>query len=153
MRRLILSWIRGNKQVKHSAIQISQISDRLIKIFFFIPDHLSRKPRSLQKVDRWKATEFRQFLLYTEKNALKDILRRDLYDHFLTLNIAITILVNPFAVRKHKDYAHKLLQYFVTTCHDLYGKEYIVYNIHSLVYLTADAHLYGSLDNCSAFPF
>lgn len=28
-----------------------------------------------------------------------------------------------------------------------------VYNVHGLVHLSGDAHMFGSLDNISAFPF
>ena len=106
-------------------------------------------------VDRWKATEYRQFLLYAGKIVLKDILRKDLYDHFMSLSVAITILVSPHTARSHslRMYAHDLLAYFISQGSTLYGAEFLVYNVHSLVHLTAEVESYGSLDECLAFPF
>ena len=46
-------------------------SEKLLELKPFVHCTFSRKPRSLMDVDRWKATEFRQFLLYRGKIALK----------------------------------------------------------------------------------
>ena len=48
-----------------------------------------RKAQSLDNIERCKATELRQILLYTGKIIFKDILNSEYYEHFLTLNIAI----------------------------------------------------------------
>jgi hypothetical protein len=40
-------------------------SAKLLKIKYYIPREFSRLPRNLSDVDRFKATEFRQLLLYT----------------------------------------------------------------------------------------
>lgn len=87
----------------------------------------ARKPRSLLNIDRWKATEFRQFLLYTGKIALKGILNSDLFDHFMTFSVAISILVSPQLAMQQWMYAHELLKYFVRQGRNLYGVEFLVY--------------------------
>jgi hypothetical protein len=53
------------------------------------------------------------------------------------------------------DEARELLHRFVTTAtsEDLYGRGFMVYNIHSLLHITDDAKHFGSLNNCSCFPF
>ena len=45
--------------------------------------------------ERWKATEFKLFLLYTSPVALKDKIAKELYDNFLLLSVAIHLLANP----------------------------------------------------------
>ena len=80
-------------------------------------------------VDRWKATEFRQFWLYTGKIALKGVLRPDLYEHFLVLSVASSILVCPSLAQSFKDYAKQLMKLFVEQSKLLYGDEFIVYNV------------------------
>ena len=80
MRRLLLLWMRGKgpRRIKMSAQNIDDISTRLIQLSEFVPKTFARKPRGLNQIDRWKATEFRQFLIFTGKIALKEFLRQDL---------------------------------------------------------------------------
>lgn len=94
MKKLILIWLRGKHEVKISAGQAEEISVKVIVLKPFIPSLFGRKPRGLNEIDRWKATEYRQFLLYTGKLVLDGILRPDLYVHFLCLSIASSILVS-----------------------------------------------------------
>ena len=84
MKRLLLLWLRGKiRDFKLSAQNKDQISFKLLQLRKAIPRLFARKSRSLDDIDRWKATEYRQFLLYTGKIVLKDILRPELYSHFM----------------------------------------------------------------------
>lgn len=153
MKKLLLMWIRGKRDVKISAGQVEEISLKLTGLKPCIPSQFARKPRGLAEIDRWKATEFRQFLLYTGKIVLNGILRTDLYEHFMCLSIASCVLISPTLAQTHRQYAHELLVYFVGQAAILYGSEFLVYNVHSMVHLAAEVEEYGSLDACSAFPF
>ena len=106
-------WIKGKKETRLATRHVDEISKKLLEIEQFVPREFVRKPRGLQDIDRWKATEFRQFLLYTGELVLKGTLRNDLYSHFMTLSVALYILVSPRLVQAHKDYVHQLLVYFV----------------------------------------
>jgi len=94
VKRLIQFWLRGSKNVRLSAENINTVSHYLIAIKPCIPSEFARKPRSLHDVDRWKATEFRQFLLYTGIVVLKSVMAPTFYNHFLSLSIAIRILTD-----------------------------------------------------------
>ena len=59
-----------------------------------MPSEFARQPRQLSEMDRWKATEFRQFLLYTGPVALHGILHTDVYKHFLVLSVAVLLLLD-----------------------------------------------------------
>ncbi|GBO17289.1 hypothetical protein AVEN_200092-1 [Araneus ventricosus] len=63
MRKLLISWCRGPLNVHLCSRDIDILSNRLVSYSRNIPDELPRKPRSLREIDRWKATEFRMFLL------------------------------------------------------------------------------------------
>ena len=77
-KRFLLAWIRGKKEVRISSTQAQEISQRLLSLKHCIPNIFARKPRGLEEVDWWKATEYRQFLLYTGKIVLKGILSEDM---------------------------------------------------------------------------
>lgn len=141
------------KRKKLSAGQIAEISRKLLVLKAFIPKSFARKPRRLEEIDRWKATELRQFLLYSGKLVLRGTLRQELYDHFMTFSIAMCILACPRIAQMHSEYAHNLLKYFVGQAHILYGKEFLVYNVHCLLHIASDVEQFGSLDNFSAFRF
>ena len=72
-------------------------------------------------IDRWKATEFRLFLLYTVFFSLIDILPQDLYDHFMQYFVALTILVSQRLSQEYLGYASDLLRSFVQHHHIIYG--------------------------------
>jgi hypothetical protein len=153
MRKLLLTWLRGKREVRLSHAQICEINARLLAMKSFIPNIFSRQPHSLDEVDRWKATEFRLFMVYTGKIVLRGILEKSLYQHFLTFSIALSILVSPSLSIQHKNYAHELLQHFVGKCKDLYGSEFLVYNVHSMTHIANEAEEFGCLDRCSSFAF
>ncbi|XP_076314937.1 uncharacterized protein LOC143227367 [Tachypleus tridentatus] len=136
-----------------SAQLINKASTRLLYIRKDMPSVFARKPRSCEKLKYWKATELRQFLLHTRKFVLKGLSKYNLYDHFVVLSIAVSILVSPNLVQVHINYAAKLLTYFVKQAKCLYGPIFLVYNVHNLLHIADDARELGVLDAFSAFPF
>jgi hypothetical protein len=153
MRRLLLAWMRGSLSCRLPASSVLVISKKLVKLRSYIPSEFARKPRSLSEIDRWKATEFRQFLLYTGLVVLTGILPTHLLCHFNLLSVAIRLLVSRSLCAYYCNYAQQLLIAFVQQVEQLYGVEFLVYNVHSLIHIPDDAKLYGKLDNISAFPF
>ena len=55
------------------------ISDTLLRFKMIMAKELARNGRSLQEVDRWKATEFCTFLLYSGIVSLKGMLSAAMY--------------------------------------------------------------------------
>jgi len=156
VRRMINFWKSGDKIVRLSSGQILQISERLVALKDFIPSDFARKPRSLVELDRWKATELRMFLLYTGPIVLKGVLSQELYKHFLSLTVSISILLLGNAEKRRHlvHYACQLLHHFVSNSDSMYGPTFLVYNVHNLLHISDDVQFFDtSLDGVSAFPF
>lgn len=95
MRKLLTTWKDGTRSFgKLRNTDICSLSATMENISSYWPSEFNRKPRSLVNLDRWKATEFRQFLLYIGPVYLKNILPRYMYDHFLFFSVAISLLVS-----------------------------------------------------------
>ena len=153
VKRLLLLWLRGPLQCRLGSQDVNKISESLVSLKNYIPCEFTRKPRSLNVIDRWKATEFRQFLLYTGPLVLFKVVHRNLYKNFMLLSVAIHILLNDRLCEMYGTFAHDLLVAFVTHFGQIYGTDMLVYNVHGLVHLSSDASKYGNLDNISSFPF
>lgn len=151
VKRLLQFWIKGKMNIRLKPHQIAVLSSRLLKIQ--ICKEFARVPRGVETVDHWKATEFRQFLLYTGVVILQEVLPKRLYMHFLCLSTAIRILLDDELSLKLIDYAQRLLIYFVKEYSSIYGGEYISFNVHNLIHLCSDVRNFGPLDNFSAFKY
>lgn len=78
-----------------SSTQVSLIPSKLLAVRMYIPSEFARKPRGIDERLRWKATELRQFLLYTGPVVLKDVLAPEVYQNFMLLSVSIYILASP----------------------------------------------------------
>lgn len=152
-RKLLHLWLKGRRLTRFSPSMIKELSRVLLTFTRHVPCEFNRKQRSMEDVERWKATEFRQFLLYTGPVSLKGIVPTQVYNNFMLLSVGITILLNVSLCAELADYAHGILVLFVDHCSKLYGKQHVTYNMHGLVHLSQDAKMYGVLDNISCFPF
>ncbi|XP_072142708.1 uncharacterized protein [Dermacentor andersoni] len=151
-KKLILLWLRGPLPHRLPSTSIERMSKWLLALARTHCEEFARRPRSLREIDRWKATELRCFLLYLGPCVLRGILSKNLYNHFLILHTAITILSSPSLCREYCSYAKELLVCFVSSFQSHYGKHTLSYNVHSLVHLADDVLRYGPLDSFSAFP-
>lgn len=121
-----------------------------------MPSEFALQRRGLHEMDRWKATELCQFLLYAGPMVLKTVVSPERYKHLLSLTAAMSILLeSDDRIRNaYLQYAHELIKHFVPSCAVLYGKTFPVYNVHGLNHLHEDAsHFNCSLNGISCFPF
>lgn len=107
--------------------QRQEISNRLVSLKNYIPSDFSRK------------------LIYSGPIVFFNILPQNLYQHFLCLHVAITILIDPIlcADVAHLNVAEELLIHFVEDFENLYGRENVTHNIHNLLHIVIDVKLYG----------
>ena len=130
----------------------SKTSDCLVQSSSHFPSEFLRKMHSLAEVDRWKATEFRSFLLYCGPVVLKSHLCKDLYEDFPCLFVSVYIFLSPTLCTALCDSAEQLLLYFVGKFKTICGSEHLLYSVRSLIHLADDVRHFGPLQNVLAFP-
>lgn len=152
--KLIHLWLsKGNLNVRIRGQKIKELDSSLISFKNMITCDFPRKPRGLtNEINRWKATEFKQFLLYTGPIVLKNILSKRCYINFLCLHISIQILVSP-KLSNLVGYSNELLTFFILVFCNIYGSKWSSHNVHALQHISDDYNKFEPLDNISAFPF
>lgn len=137
MKKLLSAWVHGkySRFSKLSATAIACMSRRLEKFKNYCPSDFARRPRSLDMCMKYKAIEFRQFLLYTGPVVTCGILQQEVYIHFLFLHVAIRILTCASPSEAYLNLADYVLKKFVIRSENLYGPTFISYNVHSLIHL------------------
>ena len=156
MKRVIQYLKNGPRRCRISANQMQQISNRLESYKGKLPSEMARQPRDFKEIKTCKAREFRVFLLYSGVVVLKGIVDQQYYVHFLTLCVAMRIMLNPNSEQRNNflDYAKKLMIYFVRKSVELYTERFCSYNVHSLIHLHEDVlHFDTDLHTISCFPF
>lgn len=145
--------VDGDLRGKLPPRDLQVISDNITSVSQTQPVEFQRKCRPLKEFANFKATEFRSLILYILPIVTKDILPDDKYQNILILHAALIILIDPVLAKTHAQVAHKMLQSFVRTYAEIYGRRHVIYNVHSLLHMVDDVMVFGSLDNYSAFPF
>jgi len=157
VKKLILLWLdiikKSPLSIRLPSKKVQTISNYLFLCKPFITSDFTRPPRGLNEVLRWKATEYRLFILYTGPTVLQGVLNEDCYSHFICLHVCIRILLTPGIENGLLNFCEKVLTYFVDKFGKLYGKQFISHNVHGLLHITDDYKKYGALDQCSCFPF
>jgi len=109
----------------------------------------ARIPNDINDYRTFKATEFRQIMMYTGAYIFKNIVGQAVYNNFMIFNILMRLLSCHKTVYIQNDYAENLAKYFLKTFCDVYGNGNVSYNVHSLSHLVKDAKKYGVVDNFS----
>lgn len=155
-KRLVRLWSTNGPRKVRFLVGYNQLmmSKYINEIRPHIPREFSRKPRAIKDFAKWKATEFRLFLLYIGPFCLMTVLRTDdmTLQNFIVLQVAIRVLCM-FDAPECVEYAGKLLKYFVRQFGAIYGTEFISYNVYSLSHFAKNAETYGLLDTFGAFIF
>lgn len=156
-KRLLTIWT-GDWSKKHYQHRLgtwdkTQLEKRLRRIRHSYPEEFHRITITLKYPKQLKANELRTILLYTGPVLFKGILSSEKYIHFLYLHLAIRILCSPTLSKTYSHLARSSLQYFAFQFGEIYGKNHLIYNVHSLIHIVDDCEIHGTLDSSSAFPF
>lgn len=139
----------------HGKLSISQknLLSTDIKVFNkSLPYEFKRKLRPLTELAKFKAIEYRIFILYAGPILFRKYMKDDFYRNFLYLHFATYILCSDSCSHliEHAEYC---IEQFLTGAVQLYGDWIMTYNFHNLLHLPQFYRLYGKLDNYSSFPF
>ena len=129
-----------------------QRMNQLMKVIK-LPVEIKRAPRPLVELTRWKASEFRAFLFYVGPIVLHPFVSKEIFRHFLSLSIAIRLLMSDKISQSDLLRAGSAMQYFTNNVVQLYGANAQSYNIHSLRYLVLQVREGGPVWVSSAFGF
>lgn len=129
------------------------LSKRLETVKNWCPREFSRKPTSIVKFKKFKATEQRQILCYSGPAVFAGIVHPLVYSHFMLLNLGIRILCRPSISDSDLSLAHSALCIFINHAENIYGHDFMTYNTHCLSHLVEDVKRFGPLDSFSAFPY
>ncbi|XP_018320219.1 uncharacterized protein LOC108733537 [Agrilus planipennis] len=132
---------------------ISKINSNILLLQSYCPTEFARRPRSIDEYAKFKATEYRQLLLYTGPVIFFNILKGDSYLHFLLLHSACRVLLMSGPSEINLEYAEIALKVYVECCESIYGQTFMSYNIHGLLHVVQDVKLLGPMDSYSAFPY
>lgn len=152
-KQMLRLWSTKSKTSRVAKLHQNTLSVALKTISEFIPMEFCRKCFDLEEFSRWKATQFRTFLLYLGPAVLTTCLPVEKYLHFNALNCAMRVLCSADSCAILNNYANDLLVYFVENMPYFYGQQNVTYNVHNLIHLAADVTNFGALDAFSAFPF
>ena len=154
MKRILKYWVDNKFANLKSKNNMLLFDKNLLYCNQFLSSDFNRKHQSVTNFSKWKATELRTFLLYTGPFVLRDILPPEHFENFLHLHLGIRILCNTSFILNEDNitFAQTLINTFVQNSNKLY-KNFVVYNIHTLLHISEDVINFGSLDQYSAFAF
>ncbi|XP_039308606.1 uncharacterized protein LOC105204984 isoform X2 [Solenopsis invicta] len=136
-------WYIGNK--------IKEIDETLLNIK--PPCEVTRTPRSIQDRQLWKASEWKNFLLYYSLLCVLDIIPPVYAKHWSLLVFSMHIYLKDKIDKNELKIAKKALQKFVFKVETLYGQEFVKFNVHLLLHIPEAVLNFGSLWAHSTFPY
>ncbi|KAK7880001.1 hypothetical protein WMY93_033332 [Mugilogobius chulae] len=153
MRLLMIQWFSPefSRQPFSMAKNAKEIDRRFQDIS---PPSSTRYPRSVASHRMFfKASEYRDILIFFGPIVFRGILQTLYYNHFLLLSEAIFILLMESISPEQIDHAEKLLWNFCSQMANLYGERYETANVHLLVHLADSVRDLGPLWTHSCFHF
>ncbi|XP_043270502.1 uncharacterized protein [Venturia canescens] len=135
--RTAVPWHCGNARMRR------RINERLTKIR--TPSRLARKPRGIEYYHLWKASEWRNWILYYCIPCLTDLIPDIYLDLFRMLSEALNILNGDTMTLEEIERAQRLIDDFATQYEERYGLVNMSINIHLLRHLCETVKHWGPL--------
>lgn len=147
----LLKFFFDNKGEWFIGKKINQVDQYIHNIR--VPDFVKRLPRSVKDVKYWKASEFRNFLLFYSLPVFDGILPQKYLQHWILLVGAAHILLKETISDNDINCAEIMIRAFVRDVGALYGQVCYTYNLHTLLHVCVLVRRCGNLWATSTFPF
>ena len=154
IKRLMSCWFDKSNHMKafYLGAELNSIDSVFIKLK--PPHDFTRAPRSISKHRKyWKASEFRNWVLFYSLPLLLNKLPPLYYHHYALLVSAMHLLLQQDLNRNEIDAAEVMLKDFCSLLPELYGEVNCTINAHLLLHLTHYVRLWGPLWTHSAIGF
>lgn len=153
MRMLFTLWFDSSNHNERFYIgtRIPEIDARLQQLR--PPSEIQRVSNSITDRGRWKASEFRSFLLFYSMIILEGILRAPYYQHLYLLVFAIHCVTQDSISVESIGISEIALRQFVEDVPRLYTQEYCMFNVHQLLHIPNAVRDWGPFHLTSTFRF
>lgn len=153
-KKVVAAQVAGKYGFKRLNLRKLNIMDARMELLkSYCTSEFNRRPREITQFRNFKATELRQLLLYTAPAVFKDVFDDDYYQHLMILHSVMRLLVSVDTPREMYTFCQSALETYVTLCEQLYGQQFLSYNVHGLLQLVADVELLGEMDSFSVFCY
>jgi hypothetical protein len=154
-RRLIYFWLHaGPLTCRLRAMHVLQINHSFSKCREYYSKIFSRVPRDLSEIKKFKATEFRNIILYTGVVSFYGVVEDSVFNNYLLFHVGYTILSSRKLCLKYAAFAQTCFYEFVRHSKQIYSSKFITYNVHNMLHIADDVVFNKmSLESLSAFPF
>lgn len=136
--------------MKFNDADLAEISRKYEGLKKYHPKDFTRSPRSMVlNWNHFKAVECR-YMYYYGPYVFKDILNRNMYQHFLKLCMGARLLADPNP--DGLELAQELLQSFVADFSKYYGEQ-VTYVVHTILHFKQYVEIYGPMYGFSAYDY
>lgn len=162
VKAVLVRWLKTTKENQPFTYQLRRAINDLLKYissYQYCPTIFARKPRSFEDLVHFKATEFRQLLLYLAvvifhkklPSFEMELIRR----LFIVMRLLCAFTLDNSDEDKENslECARENIVWLIQNTAAHYGDHVITYNWHALLHLPDDCRQFGSPDNFSAFCF
>ncbi|XP_064462441.1 uncharacterized protein LOC135373082 [Ornithodoros turicata] len=144
-------WLSSPGQGYYIGRKVNAINSRICAIR--PPTSFTRLPRCPSQYSLWKASEWKNWVLYYMLPTLNGILSTSFLIHASLLTEGLFLLLQNSVTDAHVRRAEYLFKTFVYDTARLYGDHAVKFNVHQLLHLAKSVRMLGPLWATSMFPF
>lgn len=134
-----------------ASANVTDLSFRLLNTK--VPHSFHRKPRPLEEIVKWKASEFHVFLLYLSLPLLRDYLPPPQFYHFSLFVSAMQLLNSDSISQRDIELSQIMLDTYHRLQSSIHGDAEDTYTVHGLTHLPEQVKKHGPLILHSGFVF